>query len=94
MSDPRYQQALRREWARERLAELEPGGSPRRAIAVPSAAVIEPRAATTPCPHCGGSYRILEHTRPVPGIRKVDVACRQCGTPRSLYFRIVEHEPN
>lgn len=82
------------ESARERLAALSPGGSPRRAIDVTSAAVIEVRAAVMTCPHCGGQYRILEHTRPVPGIRRVDVACRQCSTPRALWFRIVEREPN
>jgi hypothetical protein len=94
MSDRYLHQALRREHVREQLASLQPGGSPRRAIDVTSAAVIEPRAATMPCPHCGGLYRIHEHTRPVPGLRKVDVACRQCSTPRSLWFRIVVNEPN
>jgi len=93
-SEHRVQQALQREQARERLAALSPGGSPKRAIAVASASVIEVRAAALSCPHCHGQYRIHEHTRPVPGIRQVDVACRRCSTPRTLWFRIVEHEPN
>jgi hypothetical protein len=76
--------------ARERLATLSPGGSPARTIAVTSASVIEARAATLPCPHCGGFYRILEHTRPRPGLRKVDVQCRHCSRPRALWFRIAE----
>jgi hypothetical protein len=86
--------AERRERAREHLAALSPGGSQHRAIDVTSAAVIEVRAAAMACPQCGGRYRILEHTRPVPGIRRVDVACRHCSTPRALWFRIVEREPN
>jgi hypothetical protein len=84
------EQAWQREQARERLAELSPGGSPQRAIAVASAAVIEVRAAAMACPQCGGLYRLHEHTRPLPGVRRLDVACRQCSTPRALWFRIVE----
>lgn len=86
--------AQRRESAREKLATLSPGGSPSRAIGVASAAVIEVRAAAMACPQCGGNYRILEHTRPVPGVRRVDVICRYCSTPRALWFRIVHREPN
>ncbi len=79
---------------REKLAAVSPGGAASRPIEVASAAVIEVRAAALACPHCRGEYRIHEHTRPVPGLRKVDVACRQCSTPRSLWFRIVPDEPN
>lgn len=79
---------------RERLAALSPGGSPERTIGVTSAAVIEVRAAAMACPQCGGLYRLLEHTRPVPGVRRVDVACRRCGVPRALWFRIIDAEPN
>ena len=93
-TEHRMQRALRREQAREQLAALSPGGAPERAFAVTSAAVIEVRAAAMACPHCGGQYRIHEHTRPVPGIRRVDVACRHCSTPRALWFRIVDREPN
>jgi hypothetical protein len=85
---------LEREQAREQLAALLPGGSPQHAIAVASAAVIEVRAASMACPQCGGQYRIHEHTRPVPGLRRVDVACRHCSTARALWFRIEDSEPN
>lgn len=94
MSEHLLQVALEREQAREQLAALSPGGSPRRAISVASAAVIEGRAATMACPQCGGLYRMHEHTRPVPGLRRVEVACRQCSTPRVLWFRIEDREPN
>jgi hypothetical protein len=89
-----FERALRREHARELLATLTAGGSPSRPIEVSSAAVIEPRATTIPCPHCGGYYRIQEHTRPVAGLRQVDVTCRHCSTPRTLWFRIVTTEPS
>ena len=76
---------------RERLAGLLPGGSIDRPIVVASAAVIEGHAAhAMPCPLCRGQYRVLEHTRPIPAVRRVDVECRYCGTARTLYFRIVE----
>src|SRR5262249_42497541 len=88
------QHAVQREQAREQLAALSPGGSPQRAIPVASAAGIEGRGAAMPCPHWGGLYRLHEHTRPLPGVRRVDVACRQCSTPRALWFRIVDDEPN
>jgi hypothetical protein len=79
---------------RERLARLSRGGSRERPIAVASAAVVEVRAGALPCPHCGGSYRLGEHVAPARGLRRVDVACRQCGRPRSLWFRIVDNELN
>lgn len=90
-----FERALRREHARELLAALEPGGSPSRPIEVASASVIEPRATTIPCPRCGGQFRVHEHTRPVPHLRKLEVGCRHCSTPRTLWFRIAPvDEPN
>ena len=83
------------EHPREQLASLLPGGSARRPVEVASASVIEGHAADRmPCPQCGGHYRILEHTRPVPGLRKLDVECRHCSVPRSLWYRIVIDELN
>jgi hypothetical protein len=94
MSAKRFETAVRREHAREHLATLLRGGSPSRPIRVASASVIDGRAAAGPCPLCGGEYRVLEHTRPVPSLRRVDVACRQCSTERTLWFTIVPHDPN
>src|SRR5258707_15721752 len=87
MSEHLMQVALEREQAREQLAALSRGGSPRHAIAVASAAVIEGRAVAMACPQCGGTYRIHDHTRRTPGLRRVDVACRECSTRRALWFR-------
>lgn len=64
-------------------------------IVVRSAAVIEPRVAAMNCPHDGGTYRLIEHERAAPGVRRVDVTCRQCSEARSFFFRIVPPlEPN
>ena len=79
---------------RERLAGMTTGGSPSRPIAVASAAVVEVRAAKQRCPQCEADYRIHDHRAPEPGIRAVDVSCRQCGVARTLWFRLNEHAPN
>ena len=86
--------ALRREQGRELLLALQPGGSRERPLEVSSAAVIEPRVGGLNCPHCGGTYRIHEHEREAPGVRRVDAACRRCSAPRSLWFRLVPDEVN
>jgi hypothetical protein len=66
-------------------------GSREQPIRVDSASVVEVRAAALTCPECNfGTYRIAEHVRPAPRLRRVDVTCRYCGTPRSLWFRLVE----
>lgn len=79
---------------REQLAALSPGGSRERPIEVTSTAVIEIRVESLRCVQCEGPYRIREHEAPGPGIRRVDVTCRQCSVPRSLWFRLVSSEPN
>lgn len=89
--------------ARERLFELQSGGSPERPLRVVSAAVIETQAESTPCPRCDGKLELVEHTAvtlPTSGassptrLREVRLRCRQCGTLRSLWFRISDIGPN
>ena len=79
---------------RELLASLSPGGSRERPIKVGSASVVEVRTQALNCPLCDGTYRIDEHVSLAPGIRRVDVHCRHCATPRSLWFKLVSFEPN
>ena len=79
---------------RELLASLSPGGSRERPIRVASASVVEVRTGALACPLCGGSYRLDEHVAPAAGLRRVDVHCRHCSTPRSLWFRIEPVELN
>lgn len=77
--------------ARQRLAELSPGGAPDRPIVVPSSSVIETRAASQPCPLCEGDLRVEDHAaRTVGGIalRVLTMVCRRCGVAREVWFRI------
>lgn len=79
---------------REKLARLIAGGSAERPLEVTSSAVIEPRVRAIPCPQCEGELAILDHRSTGQGMRAVDVRCRTCGVPRTLWFRIVSDEPN
>lgn len=72
---------------RERLAALEPGGSPERPIEVPSPSVIELRARGTPCPQCAGELAVDDHQTEA-GLRVVSVTCRRCHVSRRLWFRL------
>ena len=93
-AENRAELARRLETARERLWAASPGGSAATAMCVSSAAVIEARMAAMGCPHCGGSYRLLEHTRPLPQLRKLDVECRRCSSARALWFALADRESN
>ena len=77
---------------RERLFLLEPGGRPERPLEAHSAAVIETHATSVLCPRCGASQEVVEHTALVHNgvrLREAKLRCRQCGSKRSLWFRIV-----
>ena len=87
-------EALRREHGRELLLSLTPGGARERPLEVGTTAVIEPRVTGASCPHCGGTYRLLEHERAAPGLRRVDASCRRCSAARTFWFRLVSVEPN
>ncbi|HVZ31639.1 MAG TPA: hypothetical protein VG963_04390, partial [Polyangiaceae bacterium] len=76
---------------RERLFVLSPGGSPERPMSVEAAAIVEVRAVAVPCPLCQGPHEILEHAAVVlhgERLREARLRCRQCGTRRSLFFRL------
>ena len=79
---------------REKLAAMSRGGSAEHPIPVTSAAVVETRVNNSTCPQCEGEYRIVEHTSPASGLRRVDVRCMRYGTPRALWFRLVSDEPS
>ena len=77
---------------RERLFELEPGGSAERPIDVESSSVVEPRAAALECPRCQVGFRVEAHRAPSsPGmrLREAEVSCPRCGQRRSIWFRLV-----
>ena len=74
---------------RSRREARLPGGSPAHPIEVASAAVIEPRATSLPCPRCGGPAHVDEHTveqRRDLRLRVTAMRCGTCGHRRSLYF--------
>jgi hypothetical protein len=74
-----------------RAREL-PGGTPTDAILVVSSSQIEPHAAGLECVACGAERMTLEQHRAetIDGIsvRAIDLACRACGSPRVVYFRL------
>lgn len=78
--------------AREKLAKLEPGGSPDRPIDAVSASVIEGQARSLGCVRgCEGETRIVDHeAKTLEGerLRVVRTDCARCGTKRTLYFRV------
>ncbi|HEX8795089.1 MAG TPA: hypothetical protein VF765_29280 [Polyangiaceae bacterium] len=82
---------------RERLARLEPGGTPERPIEVESASQIEPHAMATTCLRCDGPNRVAEHAAAtVDGerLRCVHLVCSRCGARRELWFRITAALPS
>lgn len=94
---PRHRLDPRLAQARERLARVEPGGTPSLPIEVESASQIEVRAESTPCLRCEGPYRIDEHTAErLEGnhVRVVRIHCHYCGARRVMYFRVVPATPS
>lgn len=82
---------------RARIAQLEPGGSRDWPLVVPSAAVIEARAAATPCAHCAGPIKVIDHDARVMDDarrREVRARCQRCGRDRTLWFEIVAPAEN
>jgi DNA-directed RNA polymerase subunit RPC12/RpoP len=79
---------------RERLFGLEAGGSPERPIEVSAASVVEVRANAVACPRCTGKHLIDEHaavlTERGARLREARLVCRECGSRRSLWFRVAE----
>jgi hypothetical protein len=79
--------------ARMKLMDLEPGGSPERPIDVTTAALVEPKARSVPCPRCNEPFGVEAHEAHADDhrrLREVMLRCRSCGTTRSSWFRIVQ----
>jgi predicted RNA-binding Zn-ribbon protein involved in translation (DUF1610 family) len=84
-------EAREAEHLRSRREARMPGGSPEHPIEVASAAVIEPRATSLPCPRCGSPAHVDEHE--VVGLqtqrlRVTRMRCGTCGHRRPLYFLV------
>jgi hypothetical protein len=64
---------------------------------VGSASVIEIKARALPCLRCGGELepRGDQATSTARGVlRRIDLACRLCGAPRAIHFRIAPPQLN
>jgi Fe-S-cluster-containing dehydrogenase component len=78
--------------ARQKLAALDPGGSPERPLDVSSASVVQARAEAQHCLRCNLTLRCEEHTTfesPNGLLRVAKLECRGCGATRDFYLRIV-----
>jgi hypothetical protein len=90
--------ALRKEVARtERAARELPGGAAQHPIDVPSAAVVEVKARATPCLQCGGELELRRDrasSTPRGILREIQLTCRLCHAPRTLWFRVTPSAVN
>ncbi|MES1209394.1 MAG: hypothetical protein ABUS79_25940 [Pseudomonadota bacterium] len=84
---------LRKQVARvERDARGLPGGAADNPIDVGSAAVVEIKARATPCVRCGGQLDVRRDqaaSTPRGVLREIELACRSCHAPRTLWFRVI-----
>jgi hypothetical protein len=82
---------------RVKLAELSAGGAAERPIVVETPSVIEGRARDLRCAVCEGEVTLDEHEAVEQGgvrLRRVKTVCRECHTPRILWFRLVPKLPS
>ena len=82
---------------RDRLARIEPGGTPERPIALESASQVEPHALAMACVRCDGPNRLEEHAAENVGgemLRVTRLSCARCGWKRELWFRIQRPLPS
>ena len=77
--------------AKEKLADLEPGGTEERPIVVDSASLVEPRALRERCLACDSAVDLVDHRAVhVRGtlVREVVVKCKRCARQRSRWLRV------
>jgi len=80
-----------------RAAEISPGGTPERPIVVDSAQVIDGRARDLLCVVCEANVILEEHDAIPHGdviLRRAKVVCKECHTPRVIWFRVERPRPN
>ncbi len=86
------QRALKKDVQRlDVLASQLPGGSAAHPLPVPSASAIEIKARAEKCVRCGGDVDLRGEDTTVTArgvVRRVDVVCRGCHAPRSLWFLV------
>lgn len=75
----------------EKLGTQLPGGSAEQPLRVTSASVVEVRARAARCLVCDGELELRAHLSEADAsgdLRRVELACRACGRPRRLWFRV------
>jgi hypothetical protein len=78
--------------AKDKLLDLEAGGTPGRPLDVPTAALVEPKAKAFHCPRCDDTFEVEDHEAHANGharLREAKVHCKTCGFRRSLWFRVI-----
>lgn len=73
------------------------GTLPEHPLVVDSAAAVEPRAESIPCPVCDGPRHVDQHaTEALSGhrLRRLTMRCGSCGRHGELYFRIQVAAPD
>ena len=68
-----------------------PGGTAATALVVASSSQIEPQVGRFTCLACDARMDLVQHRAPTEdgiAVRALDLACRQCGGPRTAYFHI------
>jgi hypothetical protein len=81
----------------ERAATRLPGGDPEWPLEVASASVVEVRARGTACVQCGGTLDLRgERASSTPRgvLREMELVCRRCHAPRTLWFRVAPPLPS
>lgn len=76
---------------RERLFQLEAGGTSERPLEVESASVVESRAESLRCPRCDGRLRAAGHSAVTVNdvrLRQVHMRCQDCGSERDVWLRV------
>lgn len=87
--------ALEEERLRDRREARMPGANPAHPVEVSSAAVVEPRATSMPCPRCNSPAHVDQHEVETHGARRLRVTrmrCGTCGHRRPLYFYVRSSE--
>ena len=79
---------------RQRLVEAAPGGAADRPLVVNTPAIIDGRARSEPCVHCGGELDLRSHAAEGPVLRVAKLVCRLCHAPRAIWFRIEAVQAN
>lgn len=88
-------EAREAERMRARREARLPGANPAHPIEVASAAVVEPRATSMPCPRCNSPAHVDAHEVEQHDERRLRVTkmrCGTCGHRRELYFFVRSSE--